>query len=91
MRAVERESVVALAMLLAFATIPSCSIFKPVTPEEVNDFGSGAYPDSRTRADCVREADKVLERTGPTGDMYDETRRQMRSDLIGQCMKKRAS
>lgn len=81
----------ALAMLLAFATIPSCSIFKPAPSEEVIEFGSGAYPDSRKRADCVREADKVLERTGPTGDMYDETRRQMRSDLIVQCMKKGAS
>lgn len=81
---------VALAMLLAFAAVPSCSVLGPSTPEEVDYFEYGGYPDSRDRTDCVREADEVLRRTGPTGDMYDETRKRMRLDLIDRCMKKRA-
>ena len=76
-------------MLLAFAALPSCSVFKPMTPEEANYFEYGGYPDSQDRTDCVREADKVLQRTGPTGDMYDETRKRMRLDLIARCMKQR--
>ncbi|MFZ1908095.1 MAG: hypothetical protein WAU52_03335 [Burkholderiales bacterium] len=78
-----------LAMLLAFAAIPSCSAFKPMTLEEVNYFEYGGYPDSQDRRDCVRQADKVLERTEPSGDMYDQTRKWMRLDLIAQCMKQR--
>ena len=83
------ESVFILATLLALVSIPSCSVFKPMTPEEVNDLQYGGYADSQDRRDCVREADKILARTGPTGDMYDEQRKRMQRDLIGQCMKKR--
>ncbi len=78
-----------LAMLLALAALASCSVFRPMTPEEVNYFEFGGYPDSRDRRDCVRQADEALERTGPSGDMYDETRERMRLDLIGRCMKQR--
>jgi hypothetical protein len=84
-----RESLVLLAALLALAAIPSCSASKPTTAGKADDFQYGGYPDSRDRRDCVREADAVLERTGPTGDMYDDSRRRMRWDLIGQCMGKR--
>lgn len=73
-------------MLLALAALPSCSVFKPLATGDVNYLDHDGYADRR---DCEREADKVLESTGPTGDMYRETRNRMRSDLVGQCMKKR--
>ena len=89
MRAVNPESVAALALLLALAAIPSCSVFAPSTPQERDYFEYGGYPDSRDRRECVREADQALRRTGPSGDMYDQTRKRMRLDLIGRCMKRR--
>lgn len=89
MRAVNAKSLVVLAVLPALAALASCSLVRPSTPAESDYFEYGGYPASRDRSDCVREADEVLARTGPTGDMYDETRKRMRLDLIGQCMKKR--
>jgi hypothetical protein len=83
------ESVAVLAMLLALAAVPSCSVFRPSTPQETDYFEYAGYPDSQDRRQCVREADEALKRTGPTGDMYDETRKRMRLELIGECMKKR--
>jgi hypothetical protein len=85
----DREALVLLAALLALAAVPSCSAVKPAATEQADEFKYGGYPDSRDRRECAREAEAVLERTGPTGDMYDDSRRRMRWDLIDQCMKKR--
>ena len=87
---VNRHDVRVLGALLLVASIVACSVFKPSTPEEVNEFEYAGYPDSPDRRECVREADEALRGAiGPTGDMYDETRRSMRLDLIAECMKKR--
>jgi hypothetical protein len=86
MRAVNGASTVVL--VLALAAVPSCSLFRPSTPEEADYFEYAGYPDSPDRRECVREADEALRRTGPTGDMYDETRKRMRMNLIGECMKR---
>ena len=75
--------------LLALSLVPACSLMKPMTAEEVNDLEYGGYADSQDRRDCVQVADKVLRRTGPTGDMYEENRKRLRLDLIRQCMEKR--
>jgi hypothetical protein len=77
-------------VMLALAAVPACSLLGPSTPQEVDQFEYGGYPDSQDRRDCVREADEALRRTGPTGDMYDETRKRMRLELIYRCMKQRA-
>jgi hypothetical protein len=87
MRAVNCVWTVVLA--LALAALASCAIFRPSTPQEADRFEYGGYPDSPDRRECVREADETLRRTGPTGDMYDQTRKRLRLDLIGECMKKR--
>jgi len=88
MRAVNGVSTIMLA--LALAALPACTLFRPSTPQEVDQFEYGGYPDSRDRRDCVRQADEALRRTGPTGDMYDETRKRMRLELLDRCMKQRA-
>ncbi len=85
----DRRSLVLLAVSLALAAVPACSVLKPMSAEQGDEFKYGGYPDSQDRRDCVREADAMLEKTGPSGDMYDDSRRRLRWDLIGQCMKKR--
>lgn len=88
MRVVNEVSTVAL--VLALAALASCSLFRPSTPGEVNEFEYAGYPDSPDRRQCVREADEQLRRTiAPSGDMYDETRKRMRLEFIDECMKKR--
>lgn len=87
MRALNAVSTVMLA--LALAAVAACSLLEPSPPQEVDQFEYGGYPDSQDRRDCVREADEALRKTGPTGDMYDDTRKRMRLELLGRCMKQR--
>jgi hypothetical protein len=84
-----RHDVRVLGALLLVASIAACSVFKPSTPEEVNEFEYAGYPDSADRRHCVRQAEAALELRGPSGDMYYQTRRTMRLELIGQCMRQR--
>jgi hypothetical protein len=85
----DKTPLVLLAALLALAAMSSCTTFQPASAGQADDFEYGGYPDSRDRRECAREADAVLARTGPTGDMYDDSRRRMRWDLIDRCMKAR--
>lgn len=84
-----RKAVLILAALLALACIHACSMTKPMTPQEVNDFYYGGYADSQDRRECVYEADKALASTGgASSDIYANIQRaQQKSDLIRQCMR----
>ena len=84
-----RHNVRVLGALLMVASIAACSAFAPSAPAEVNDFEYAGYPDGADRRDCVRQAEAALDLRGPSGDMYYQTRKAMRLELIDRCMRKR--